>query len=110
MDHESSPGLCSGDGDSDIEEASEQNDAPKPHEQKDLHRPFSEEVVAVFKALYKRGIMGWGRRHQRDIETSVKSTGICRSQVEVRFNCHITRITSNANASYKQSIGSDGAT
>ena len=43
--------------------------------------------------------MGWGTRHQGNIVTAVKSTGLCRSQVEVGLNCHITRTASNTNAS-----------
>ena len=93
--------VYSGDGDSDIEESRKQKDAPKPHEQNDLHRPISEEVVAVLEALYKRGMTGWSKKHQGDIETAVKSTGLCRSQVEVCLNCHITRIASNTNASFQ---------
>ena len=55
--------------------------------------------MAVLEALYKRGLMGWGRRHQGDIETAVKSTGLCPSQVKLCLNCHIIRIASNTNAS-----------
>ena len=46
-------------------------------------KPFSGEVVDVLTALYQKGMIGWGRRHAREIETAISATGLSRSQVKV---------------------------
>lgn len=47
------------------------------------NKPFSEEVVAVLNSLYTMGMIGWGKRHQDDIEKEVSMTGLDRSQIKV---------------------------
>ena len=52
-------------------------------------KPFSEEVVAVLESLYRMGMIGWGKRHTREIHTAVTSTGLSHSQVEVCCNMYL---------------------
>ena len=46
-------------------------------------KPFSKEVAAVLKALYSRGMTGWGKKFSADIETAIASTGLQLTQVKV---------------------------
>ena len=46
-------------------------------------KPFPEEVATVLESLYIRGMTGWGKRHSRDIESAIASTGLQLTQVKV---------------------------
>ena len=46
-------------------------------------KPFPEEVATVLESLYIRGMTGWGKRHSRDIESAITSTGLQITQVKV---------------------------
>ena len=53
-------------------------------------KPFSEEIVAVLSALYEKGMVGWGRSHEKDIHTAISATGLSRSQVQVGCKLYVT--------------------
>ena len=52
------------------------------------NKPFSEEAVAVLSSLYRKGMIGWGKKHAKEIQTAVSATGLSHSQVKVCCNCY----------------------
>ena len=46
-------------------------------------KPFPRETVAVLEALYRKGMVGWGKSHSNDISIATGSTGLNLSQVKV---------------------------
>ena len=39
-------------------------------------KPFPRETVAVLEALYRKGMVGWGKSHSNDISIATGSTGL----------------------------------
>ena len=84
MEHQSSPSLFS--SDSDIEfESPVQNDGLIMCAS---NKPFSEEAVAVLRSLYTKGMIDWGKKHAKEIQTAVSATSSSHSQVKVCCNSY----------------------
>lgn len=46
---------------------------------------FTDGTVAVLKSLYRKGMIGWGRKHADDIQAAIAGTGLKLDQVKVCF-------------------------
>ena len=46
-------------------------------------KPFPKDVTEKLEALYQRGMTGWGKAHESDINLAIASTGLKLAQIKV---------------------------
>ena len=46
-------------------------------------KPFPKDVTEKLEALYRRGMTGWGKAHESDINLAIASTGLKLTQIKV---------------------------
>ena len=49
-------------------------------------KPFPKDVTEKLEAFYSRGMDGWGKAHESEIDVAMTSTGLKLSQIKVSFN------------------------